>query len=177
MSAALAAMVANLTQTKPSRHDDHAELEEWAVECQNLKDHLLRSIDEDTDAFNDVLVAMRLPKGTKEERARRDEAIEAGYKNATRVPLRTAVLCLESMRVCAKVARKGLEASITDAGVGAFMGRAGILGAIYNVKINLGSIRDRDWVTTIEAQLEKMIDEADMIVADVRAFIDDKIGS
>jgi len=177
MAAALAGMVANLALGKPTRDEGFDALEEWARDAQNLKDHLLRSIDEDTSAFNDVLAAMRLPKATDEEKARRDAAIQEGYKHATKVPLRTAILCLESMRLATKVVRKGLEASITDAGVGALLGRAGLLGAIYNVRINLGSIRDPDWVTKVESQLEKMIDEADLIVADMRALLDDRLAA
>ena len=160
---------------KPSRRDDHETLERIAVDAQRVKDDLLRAIDADTDAFNDVLTAMRLPKATPEEAKARDEAIQAGYKTATEVPLRTAELCLETIRLAAEVARIGLEASLTDAGVGVLMGRAGLHGAVYNVKINLGSITDSSWVADIRSRLGALIDEADRVEKETRQFLDESL--
>lgn len=172
LGAGLASMVGVLTHTKPSRRDDHAELESIAVAAQRVKDDLLRAIDADTNAFNDVLVAMRMPKGSEAESAARDAAIQDGYKHATEVPLRTAELCLEAMQLSNRVARIGIPASLTDAGVGVLTGRAGLFGAIYNVKINLGSITDAAWVADIRSRLGAMTEEADRIEADMRAYLD-----
>jgi len=175
LAAALAAMVGNLTHTKPSRHEDHDELERIAMEAQRVKDDLLRAIDEDTEAFNGVLAAMRLPKATEEERRERDVAIEKGYQGATRVPLRTAELCLEAMRLCRSAARLGLEASVTDAAVGGLLGRAGIHGALLNVRINLGSIRDAAFLEEMRSKLSSLAEEADRIEDDLRRFVDERL--
>jgi len=172
LGAALSAMVANLTFHKKGMEDRREEMESVAVRAQSLKDDLLRAIDEDTDAFNDVLAAMRMPKGGDEERRARGAAIQAGYKRATDVPYRTAELCVESLRLCRVVAEKGLAASVTDAGVGALMGRAGALGAIDNVRINLGEITDEGWVCERRAALAALAEEADRLEQQTRALVD-----
>ena len=177
LAAALASMVANLTHGKKGFEESRDGMEQLAQRCQSLKDELLRAIDEDTDAFNDVLVAMRLPKSTDSERAERDAAIQTGYKRATSVPARTAELCLAAMRECREVAEGGLPASITDAGVGALMGRAGVHGAVYNVKINLGSITDVGWVDSQRQQLDAWCDEADRLEQQTRALVDAALAS
>ena len=175
LAASLGSMVANLTHTKKGMEEQRDEMEQVAVALQGVKDDLLRAVDADTDAFGDVLTAMRMPKDTDEQRAARDAAVQEGYKRATSVPLRTAQLCLEALRHCRTMAAKGLPASITDAGVGALMARAGVLGAVYNVRINLPSIDDESWREQRRAQLDAMVAEADAIEADVRAVVDAKV--
>ena len=154
--ASLASMVGNLTFYKKSLADRRDTMEAMACRAQTLKDDLLRAVDADTDAFNDVITAGRLPKGTAEERALRDAAIQEGYKIATQVPLRTAELCLDTLDLCKTAAELGLPASVTDAGVGALMARSGCIGALYNVLINLGSITDSAWVEETKAKVATM---------------------
>jgi glutamate formiminotransferase/formiminotetrahydrofolate cyclodeaminase len=172
LGASLGAMVANLTYAKKGLEDRREQMEGVAVRCQELKDSLLLAIDEDTAAFNDVLVAMRMPRATEAEQAARAQAIQVGYKRATTVPHRTAELCLESMRQCLIVAEKGLPASVTDAGVGALMGRAGVLGAVDNVRINLPSITDAGWVSEQRSRLDSLIEEANALEQRVRDIVD-----
>jgi glutamate formiminotransferase/formiminotetrahydrofolate cyclodeaminase len=172
LGAALAAMVANLTHAKPAHRAAHAELEEVAVRAQHLKDELLRTVDLDTQAFDAVLEAMRLPKGTAAESAARDAAIEAGTKRATQVPLRTAELCLEALELCRRAAEKGLPASVTDAGVGALVARAGFEGAVYNVRVNLKSIQDAAWVEQVRSQVKAMGERAAALAAATAAKVE-----
>lgn len=173
LGASLAAMVANLTHAKPAHRAAHAELEEVAVRAQLLKDELLRTVDHDTQAFDAVLEAMRLPKGTPAEAAARDAAIEAGTKRATQVPLRTAELCLEALDLCRRAAEKGLPASVTDAGVGALVARAGFEGAAYNVRVNLKSIQDAAWVEQVRAQVKAMGERAAALAAAAAAKVEE----
>ncbi len=172
LAASLGAMVANLTFSKKGFEDEREELETMAMRCQELKHDLLLAIDADTDAFNAVIAAMRLPRGSAAEAAERAAAIEAGYKRATRVPYETAVACLESMRLCRAVAERGNPASVTDAGVGVLMGRAGVLGAIDNVRINLSSITDQAWVADQRGKLDELASEADRLEAETRAVVE-----
>lgn len=172
LGASLAAMVANLSFYKKGMEGQREAMEATAVEAQRLKHELLCAIDADTDAFNGVLTAMRLPRDSAEQRVARDAAIQEGYRQATAVPLSTAKLCLAAMRLCRSVAESGLPASITDAGVGALMGRAGVIGAVDNVRINLGSISDEAWVAEQRGQLAALVQEADRLEAEVRALVD-----
>jgi glutamate formiminotransferase / formiminotetrahydrofolate cyclodeaminase len=172
LGAALAAMVSNLSHAKKGMEDQRSLMEQTAMELQVVKDDLLRAVDADTDAFNDVLAGMRMPKGSPEEKTARDAAIQEGYKLATSVPLQTAELCLQALRHCRVVAEKGLPASVTDAGVGALLARAGVLGGIYNVRINLPSITDESWVAAQRGQLDALQSEAESLEAQVRACVE-----
>lgn len=171
LGAALASMVANLTFAKKGFETARPELEALAMRCQQLKDDLLRAIDADTDAFNGVLTAMRLPRDTPEQSSARDAAIQEGYKHATSVPYDTAVACLEVLRLCRQAAEQGMPASITDGLVGALCARAGLLGAVANVRINLGSITDGAWVEEMRGKLTALETEADELEAATRAHV------
>jgi glutamate formiminotransferase/formiminotetrahydrofolate cyclodeaminase len=143
LCAALSAMVANLTVGKPGYEKVWPEMSELAEKGQAIKDRLVKAVDEDTNAFNDLMEAMRLPKATPEQKAVREKAMEEGYKKAAAVPLQTAKTCLEAMEISLTAAQKGNANSASDAGVAALMARAGVEGAVLNVLINLGSIKDQ----------------------------------
>jgi glutamate formiminotransferase/formiminotetrahydrofolate cyclodeaminase len=160
LGAALAAMVANLSIGKPEFDKKYEELNSLAEKAQRIKDQLLSAVDEDTQAFNAVLEAIRLPKDTPEQQAARREAMEAGYKHATQVPLRTAQLCREALDLCLAAANAGNMAMMSDAGVGALVAYAGVKGAVYNVRINLPHIKDKNFVEAITTQLVTLLRES-----------------
>jgi glutamate formiminotransferase/formiminotetrahydrofolate cyclodeaminase len=160
LGAALASMVANLSIGKPEFDAKYEELNSLAEKAQTIKDQLLAAVDEDTQAFNAVLEAMRLPKDMPEQQAARREAMQAGYKQATQVPLRTAQLCREALHLCLAAARCGNTQMMSDAGVGALVAYAGVRGAIYNVRINLPHIKDKVFADEMKAQIEKLLREA-----------------
>jgi glutamate formiminotransferase/formiminotetrahydrofolate cyclodeaminase len=160
LGAALAAMVANLSIGKPEFDQKYEELNTLAEKAQALKDQLLAAVDEDTQAFNAVLEAMRMPKDSPEQQAARRAAMEAGYKHATQVPLRTAQLCREALDLCLAAAKAGNTAMMSDAGVGALVAHAGVKGAAYNVRINLPHIKDKDFADDIKTQLAVLLSEA-----------------
>ena len=93
-------------------------------------------------------------------------------KRATEVPKRSAELCLSALRLCRSMAERGMSATITDAGVGALMARAGVHGAVYNVQINLGSISDAAWVSEQRASLSSLQADADVLEAEVRGLVE-----
>ncbi len=145
LCAALSAMVANLTVGKPGYEKVWPEMSDLAEKGQSIKDRLVKAVDDDTNAFNDLMEAMRLPKATPEQKAVREKAMEEGYKKAAAVPLQTAKACLEAMEISLTAAQKGNANSASDAGVAALMARAGVEGAVLNVLINLGSIKDQEF--------------------------------
>ncbi|HZM01006.1 MAG TPA: formimidoyltransferase-cyclodeaminase, partial [Planctomycetota bacterium] len=172
LGAALAGMVANLTHGKAGFEERRAELEQVAQRAQELKDALVAAVDEDTQAFTAVITAMRLPKDSEEQQAARAAAIQEGYRRATDVPLGTAELCVAALALCRQVAERGNPASISDAGVGALLARAGALGAIDNVAINLPSITDAAWVAQRRAQLETLRRQALALEQETRALVE-----
>lgn len=151
LGAALASMVANLTAGKSGYEEVEEEMIAVAERAQELKDRLLAAVDEDTQAFNAYMDALRLPKGTEEEKASRKAAMQAGLKQAVAVPLQTARHSLEALELCRSVARKGNRNSASDGGVGAHMAYAGLEGAVLNVLINLKEIEDEAYVAEMRA--------------------------
>ena len=142
LGAALAAMVANLSHAKKGFESQQDGLDAIAVRGQEVKDRLLAAVDADTAAFDRLLEAMRLPKGTAEEQAARAAAIAGATVAAIEVPLGVLEACPEVIELCHEVARIGLQASRSDAGTGAQVARAAAAGAYQNVCINVPGLSD-----------------------------------
>ncbi len=157
LGAALSSMVCNLTSGKRGISLELGKgLIQAAEGAQELQKGLLLAVDRDTTAFNSVIAAMKMPKATLEEQRAREEAIQRGYKKAADVPLITAEACLKIFPLSMIAAEKGNPASITDAGVAALMAYAGLVGAVMNVRINLGSITDMDYRKDVEDRLRML---------------------
>lgn len=171
LGAALAAMVGNLTVGKKGYEASWAELSDLAVRAQGLKARLLAAVDEDTEAFSAIMEAMKLAKSSPEEKNAREEALQAAYRRASLVPFHTAELCLEGIHCAAAAAEKGNVNSVSDAGVGALMARAGLEGAVLNVLINLGSVTDKAFAADLAAKAGILAEEARTAEAKVLAKV------
>jgi len=156
LGTALSSMVCNLTIGKEKYADVQDEIKNVLKNSEKLRKKLTKLIDEDTEAFNDVIKAFKMPKDTEEQKNRRSKSIQEGYKTAANVPLETAKTCKKILDVALVVAEKGNKNSITDAAVSALMAKAGVQSAILNVKINLGSIKDEKFVKQISTELEEI---------------------
>ncbi|HDO19205.1 MAG TPA: methenyltetrahydrofolate cyclohydrolase [Thermoplasmatales archaeon] len=154
LAAALSSMVCNLTIGKEKYADVEDEMEDVLERCNNVMKRLIEIIDEDTEAFNMVMEAFKLPKGTDEEKMIRKERIQESLKKASLVPLETARLCVEIMELARVVTEKGNKNSITDAAVSAILAKAGLESAILNVKINLKSINDERFIDSLNYEME-----------------------
>jgi len=175
LGAALGTMVANLTANK-FRHDDKWEIySDWAEKGKYYHDLLLKMVDEDTNAFNKIMDAFGLPKSSAEEKEIRSKAIQDATKYAIEIPLQTMKLCCDSMEVMLEMAKHGLEASLSDAGVGALAARAGVQGAFLNVKINSGSYKDKTFVEKILKEGSEIEKKALEIESEVMALVNSKI--
>ena len=142
LAAGLASMVAVLSHTKKGFEAKQSLLDTIAVRAQELKDQMLAAVDADTDAFDRLLDAMRMPKATEAEQAARNTAIADATVVAAEVPLGVLEACPEIIDLCREIAKIGLPASLSDAGVGAQMARAAAAGAYQNVCINLAGLSD-----------------------------------
>jgi glutamate formiminotransferase/formiminotetrahydrofolate cyclodeaminase len=149
LGAALAAMVANLSHPKKGFEAKATHLDRIAVRGQDLKDRLLGAVDADTAAFDRLLEAMRLPKGTPQEQATRDAAISAATVAAIEVPLGVLEACPEIVELCLEVGTIGLQASRSDAGTGAQVARAAAAGAYQNVCINVPGLAERSQAASL----------------------------
>ena len=158
LGAALGTMVANLSSHKPGWDDRWKEFSDWAETGQDILGRLLRLVDEDTAAFNRIMEALGMPKGTDQEKAARAAALEAATLYATQVPLKTMKAASEVFPLVRAMALEGNPNSISDAGVGALAARAAVLGAWLNVKINAASLNDR-------SAAQALVSEADALAA------------
>src|SRR6202008_3757331 len=118
LGASLGGLVANLSAGKRSWDDKLEYFSDWAVKAQQLKDELLLLVDEDTTAFNKVMAAFALTRGSDEEKAARSPAIEKATKYAAEIPLKVMETAFKSYQLLAKMAENGNPASISDVGVG-----------------------------------------------------------
>ena len=160
VAAGLVEMVANLTIGKKGFEDVEAEMRKIAKLAAGLKEKLTGDIDQDSEAFNQVMAAFRLPKDTPEQRHVRSEAVQRGLKQAARVPLGVARDASKVIELAAKVVEKGNKNAVTDGAVGALMARTAVQGALLNVKINLSFIKDDDFVGEISKQVKQIEDDS-----------------
>lgn len=175
LGVSLGTMVANLSSHKRGWDDRWEEFSNYAVTGQLLKNQLLAMVDEDTNSFNGIISAMRLPKGTKAEKEARKAAIQAATKYATEVPFRVMELTLKTFDVIKAMAEIGNPSSVTDAGVGALCARAAIRGAFMNVRVNASGLKDEVFVADILAKGKAIEDKAAALEAEVMAIVDAKL--
>lgn len=159
LSGALSSMVAALTHGKKGYTEHNDEMDEIGVDGQQLKDAFITDVDRDTDAFNKVMDAMRLPKKTDEDKAIRNAAMEDANKEATLVPFGVLKRSLDAAKIARRVVEKGNRNSLSDAGVAALSARTCAEGAFLNVKINLPGIEDEAFKSETLKEAVKIRDE------------------
>jgi formiminotetrahydrofolate cyclodeaminase len=177
VGAALVSMVANLTIGKKNYEAFDAELKATNAAAEKVRAELTAAIDEDVVAFNGVMGAYGLPRGTDEEKAARAAAIQAALKQATDAPLRAVKACHEVIKLSAVVAEKGNVNVISDAGVAVLAANAGLRSAALNVYINAKSIKDRDFAEIRLGEVNALTELAAQKTEEVYAVVRGKIGS
>lgn len=170
LAGALGAMVANLSAHKAGWDERWREFSDVAERGNALMERLLHLVDADTEAFNRIMAALSMPKGTDAEKEARAAAMEAATLHAAQVPLVTAQTALETFEVLRYVAGHGNPASASDAGVGALCARAAVRGAALNVRINAAGLADTEAARRLiddAAEAEAQAAEAETAVLDI----------
>ena len=175
LGASLSSMVSNLTANRRGSEDVDDILNKTADDAQEIKNKLVKAIDEDTNAFNEYMDARRLPNKTEEEKTKRKEAMLQGLKNAVLVPFETAEQSAKAIEIAGAVAKYGNPNSITDVGVGAQMAYSGVLGGIYNVLINLKDIEDKDFCDDMRKKCDELKSKSKKKLDEVLKFVEDKL--
>lgn len=170
LGVSLGTMVANLSAGKKGWENRWEEFSTWAEKGQAYKNRLIQLVDEDTAAFNLIMEAFKLPKGTDAEKAARKAAIQNATRKAIEVPFEVMKTAHDSMEVMEAMVKDGIPNSITDAGVGALCARTAVMGAHMNVRINAAGFSDKEFLEAIldkAARIEQsaMSREADIIAA------------
>jgi glutamate formiminotransferase/formiminotetrahydrofolate cyclodeaminase len=175
MGASLATMVANLSSHKRGWDNRWEEFSEWAEKGQAIKNELLHLVDEDTVAFNAIMTAFALPKGTDQEKATRSAAIQAATKYAIQVPFRVMEVAHSSFELIKAMAEIGNPNSVTDAGVGVLCARTAVIGAHLNVKINATGLKDRVFADEILTKAKELEAEAVRWEEEILKIVSSKI--
>ena len=175
LGAALGTMVANLSSHKAGWDARWKEFSDWADKGQEVLARLLALVDEDTAAFDRIMAALGMPKGSEEEKAARAEALEDATLYATEVPLKTMKAALEVFPIVRAMAEEGNPASVSDAGVGALAARSAVLGAQLNVRINAAGLADREAAERLCAEAAKIAAEAVAAEAEVLKVVASKL--
>ena len=156
LGAGLAEMVANLTIAKKGYEAVEGEMQAIAEVLKNLREKLVTEVDKDSDAYTGVLAAFKLPKNTEAEKEVRAVTIQEAMKNAARVPLGVAYDSMQVMDLAEKVIRNGNRNAASDGAVGTMMARTAVLGALFNVKINLASVKDKAFVDKMTREVNQL---------------------
>ena len=167
LSASLLMMVCDLTLGRESYQAHEAALRAARQRAEGLRRDLLALVDRDAEAYDGVIRALRLPKGTEPERQRRSEALARANMFATETPLATADACAALMGLSIELAYKGNVNAVSDVGVAALLAYTGLRGGVMNVRANLKGLQDealagraRERVRRLEVEAEKLREEA-----------------
>lgn len=175
LGGALGTMVANLSSHKAGWDDKWEEFSTWADKGQAIQRELIALVDEDTEAFNRIMDAFGLPKGTEEEKIARSAAIQEATLFATEVPLHTMQASYKVFELCKAMAEKGNPNSVSDAGVGVLAARAAVLGAGLNVKINASGLKDKVSANKLVTEANELIKKANKAEKEIIEIVENKL--
>jgi glutamate formiminotransferase/formiminotetrahydrofolate cyclodeaminase len=177
LGVSLGTMVANLSSHKRGWEQRWEEFSDWAEKGQAIKDELLWLVDEDTRAFNKIMDAFGLPKGTESEKIERKNAIESASKYAMEIPFKVMKKSLQSMEIMKAMAENGNPNSVSDAGVGALCARTAVRGAYMNVRINASGVEDKAFVAKLIDEGRKIEQESEELENVITTIVDQKIAA
>jgi glutamate formiminotransferase/formiminotetrahydrofolate cyclodeaminase len=172
----LGTMVANLSSHKKGWDERWEEFSNWAEKGQQYKNELLQLVDADTKAFNQIMNAMGMPKGTDEEKAARAKAIQEATKQAIEIPFQVMQASYNSMEVIKAMVELGNPNSVTDAGVGALCARSAVIGAYMNVRVNASGFDDKSFVNDLIAKGKEIEKKAIALESQILEIVNGKIG-
>jgi glutamate formiminotransferase/formiminotetrahydrofolate cyclodeaminase len=172
---ALGTMVANLSSHKKGWDDRWKEFSDRAEKGKDIQNKLLKLVDEDTDAFNMIMMSFSMPKKSEEEKLARKNAIQESTKNAILVPYKVMETAFSGFGIIREMVEQGNPNSITDAGVGALALNSCIKGAFLNVKINSNGLDDKQFVNSIINSGNEIVLKAAAQEAEILKLVHSKI--
>lgn len=175
LGAALSAMVAGLTVGKEKYKENWEIMEKVQAEGTALQNRFLELMEEDTEAFNGFMDAMKLPKSSDEEKAARSQAMQEATKKAIMVPFETMKQCAAMIKLADIASTKGNPNAVTDAGSAAVLARAAAVAASYNVKINLMGLKDEAFAAKIRSEMEETLKNIETSVAAIESSVETSI--
>tara|TARA_X000000950_G_scaffold42027_3_gene46280 strand:- start:42054 stop:43742 length:1689 start_codon:yes stop_codon:yes gene_type:complete len=175
LAASLTTMVANLSSHKRGWDDRWEFFSKWAKKGLDIQSELIDLVDKDTDAFNQIIESIRLPKDTEEEMKMRNEAISRATKNAILVPLSIMEKAYDCMKITKEMALHGNPNSISDAGVASLCAIAAIKGGLLNVKINCKDFDDLKFIESINKKTDTIIKKSKKLEIEIMNIVEEKL--
>jgi len=175
LGAALVSMVCNLTLGKKKYADVQEDIEALLEKSEALRKELTDLLEEDVKAYTAYSKAAKMPRQTEEQKAERATAMQAALKGATDVPLRIAEAAVKVMYLCRPAAEKGNVWAVSDAGVAVLLAEAALRSAALNVLINLGSLKDAEFVAERRAKLDSLLEGKGVMRDEIYDFVVEKL--
>jgi formiminotetrahydrofolate cyclodeaminase len=160
LAAALIEMVANLTIGKKGYQAVEAQMREIAENAARLREKLTTAIDGDAEAYSEVMAAFKLPRATDREKELRKQKIQKALQHAASVPLEVAEIATQVIHLAGRVVGSANKNTVSDGATAAINARSAALAALYNVKINLNSIEDDDFVKSLTGKVNSLEQQA-----------------
>lgn len=175
LGAALVSMVGNLTVGRKKYAAVEAEMQEMIQSVGKLQEQLLLLCSQDTEAYDMVMAAYKLPKATAEEKAARKQAIDESLRAACGVPLQIADAAIGVLRLAEQAGKQGNVNAISDAAVGGIAAHAALHSALLNVRINLKSLPQDDWAEQTAARVAELVQQGNQLQQTVQCICDEKL--
>lgn len=175
LSVALSRMVAGLARGKKGYEPVERELAEIEARGKKIQVRLEALVEEDAQAYEAVIAAMRMPRTSDQEKSARVAAMQVAYRKATEVPLETMERLIETLELAEAAAKKGNRGATTDAAVAILLAEAAVRGASLNCAVNLASIRDESFRSTAEERVEQLLKRADEIGHEAMAVVTERL--
>lgn len=175
LAAGLLAMVCRLTFGKKGMEEHQEKVKTVMARADEIRANLEKLVDLDTVAFNDVMAAFKMPKGSDEENAARSKAIQAAFRQAVDVPLQTTQDCREVLSLSMEIVEIANPNCISDLGVAAQSAYAGAQGALMNVNINLPSIKDKEYVETTVNITDKLSESMNSVHKELIQIVNSRL--
>jgi formiminotetrahydrofolate cyclodeaminase len=156
LAASLTGMVANLTVGNKGYDDVEDEIKSVVQDAMQFRNIFIAAIDDDSNSYIGVMNAQKLPRNTEAEILHRENMIQQKLKQATLVPMAVAEYSTRVMELAGKMVTKGNKNTITDGAIGVMMAKTAILSALYNVKINLKTIKDKAFIDEISKRVKDL---------------------
>ena len=176
LAAALSSMVANLTLGKEKFAPVEPEIKELLAAAEEIRQNLLRLVEEDATVFNSFMSCYKLPKATEAEKVARTAAIRNAAKQAAEVPLAIARASYRVLQLAQRLVCIGNPGVITDGACSALLARAARRCAEYNVRINLGLTKDEEYNRKVAAELDELLKTAEELEEETLAETDKALG-
>jgi formiminotetrahydrofolate cyclodeaminase len=176
LGAALISMVCNVTLGKKGQEAVSGEMMAVRTSSERLRARLTAMVSDDISAFNVLMQAYRLPKGTESEKTERAAAIQVGLKAATEAPLDCARVCAEVIGIARRAAEHGYAGVISDAGVGVLSAHTALRSSALNVAINVPNLEDKAYARAADEELQRLLDFGARESEAVFAIVQSRLG-